>query len=372
MAANSGIEWTDATFNPWRGCTKVSEACRSCYAETWAARNPAVFGVWGPMGTRVVAAEATWKEPVKWNKAAQLGYCIHCNGRGTKSGRQCPACAGEGELGRDFARVFCASLADIFENWTGAMIDSEGRQLWYKDQPNWWTVEPGGRVLDMEHVRHRTLRTIEQTPYLRWLLLTKRPENIRPALELDASRLRRVGWEIGGNWSNAWILNNQPPANVWLGTTVEDRANLWRIDELRNVPAVVRFLSVEPMLEDLGELNLAGIHWVIVGGESGRDARPTNPKWVTNLRDQCQAAGVAFFFKQWGEWWPTLVDGVDRGSLIKGSGVFLPDGRFVDPYELDSPEAPKVDFASLVHMDRIGKDNAGRKLYGETWSQYPA
>lgn len=160
---------------------------------------------------------------------------------------------------------------------------------------------------DLDEHRARLLSLIRDTPSLDWLLLTKRPQNY--------SRLFR-GVAL--------------PPNVWAGTTVGVRASLWRIDALREVPAPVRFLSVEPLLENLGTLDLTGIHWVIVGGESGRQARPMHPEWARSIRDQCVAAGVPFHFKQWGEWGPGFLDRGDVGGLRhvgkKAAGRLL-DGR---------------------------------------------
>ena len=132
-----------------------------------------------------------------------------------------------------------------------------------------------------------------------------------------------------------------PPPNLWLGVSVEDRARKGRIDNLRETPAAVRFLSLEPLLEDLGELDLTGIGWVIVGGESGPNARPMERQWAGNIRDQCIAAGVPFFFKQWGEWAPV------SAAINEPSGW---DG---------------------MNMHRVGKKRAGRQLDGRSWDEMP-
>lgn len=146
----------------------------------------------------------------------------------------------------------------------------------------------------------QVLKTIRETPQHRYQLLTKRSERMA---EYFASR--------------------DVPANVWLGVTVECQATRSRIDELRNVPATVRFISCEPLIEDLGELNLSGINWVIVGGESGPNARPMKKEWALNIRRQVKTEGIAFFFKQWGTWGS---DGVKRnkhknGKLLEGEVV---------------------------------------------------
>jgi protein gp37 len=282
MAEDSKIQWTTHTMNPWRGCTKVSAGCANCYAETMSGRNPKVLGVWGPNGTRVVASEAQWRLPPKWDKAAAL--------------------AGERH------RVFCASLADVFEDWRGPMHDASGNRLhrgegwvqgtvisrhWYSESPCDDEPEP---LLTMGNVRFRLFDLIEQTPHLDWLLLTKRPENV---LGMTYDRwCKKVPGHVSQNEGDGrrWDC----PRNVWLGASVENRAEVGRIDVLRRVPAAVRFLSVEPLLEDLGRLDLSGIDWCIVGGESGRGARPMNVEWVRSLVRQCQSAGVKVFVKQMG------------------------------------------------------------------------
>ena len=222
MSQLSSIEWTDHTFNPWWGCVKVSSGCTNCYAETLATR----YGhtVWGPRAQRRFFGEKHWQEPLRWNRDAE-------------------------DIGRP-VRVFCASMADVFEN--NRSLDSERAKLW---------------------------PLIEETPWLHWQLLTKRPEQI----------LQMVPW------ANEW------PANVWIGTSIENQAAAdARLPHLRNVPASIRFLSCEPLLGPLDDLDLTGIQWVIAGGESGPKHRPVNFEWLRALRDQCRQVGVAFFFKQWG------------------------------------------------------------------------
>lgn len=249
MAEHSAIEWTDATFNPWRGCSKVSDGCKNCYAEKLSLRNPKVLGIWGDKGKRVIASDAYWRKPQQWNAAAR------------KEGIR--------------RRVFCASLADVFEG-----------------RPE--LVEPRARLLAL----------IAVTGGLDWLLLTKRPG----AAAIYFSQ-RSTMFEAAAAWRDLVLGKNSnhdlgdglkewPPRNIWAGTSIENRDVLGRINELRGIKSTVRFLSVEPLLEDLGQLDLTGIHWVIVGGESGPGSRPMHPDWARSVRDQCQAAGVPFFFKQ--------------------------------------------------------------------------
>jgi protein gp37 len=221
MADHTRIAWCDATFNPWMGCIKVSPGCTHCYAETWVRRTGG--RLWGPDSQRQVTSPSNWANPLSWNRKAE------------RAGRP--------------STVFCGSLCDVFE-----------------DHPT------------AEATRPRLFDLIRRTPWLTWLLLTKRSTRIADCLPAD--------------WGEGY-------ANVWLGVSVEDRRyGLPRIDDLRQVPAVLRFLSVEPLLEDLGSVELTGIGWVIVGGESGSGFRPMDHAWVRPIRDRCLALGVPFFFKQ--------------------------------------------------------------------------
>ena len=221
--AETTIEWADFTFNPWTGCTKVSPGCDHCYAEGWAKRSGHVE--WGPHAARRRTAAATWQAPLKWNLAA------------AQAGRR--------------ARVFCASLADVFDNHPSIKLG------WRDDL---WKL-------------------IAATPHLDWLLLTKRPQNV-------------------GRFVPGWMGPHSWPSNVWLGTTAENQAEAdRRTAHLARIPARVRFLSCEPLLEGI-KPNLDGIHWVICGGESGPGARPMHPDWARSLRDQCAMEGVPFFMKQ--------------------------------------------------------------------------
>ena len=335
MAEGTKIEWADHTFNPWIGCTKVSPACDNCYAEDWAKRfkGPA----WGKERRRTSAAN--WKQPLKWNREAAAFRAQH--GRAPM--------------------VFCASLADVFDN---QVPDEWRRDLW---------------------------ELIQATPNLIWLLLTKRPQNIAKMLPQ---------WYFQGQQESCWGPEGWP--HVWLGTTVENQAEAdRRIPHLLRVPAAKRFLSCEPLLGPVDlrdictghhfisalngsawhegpglnkfERNHTGqIDWVIAGGESGRAARPSHPDWFRALRDQCAAAGVPFLFKQWGEWieWRHHDDGPYVQTLIEGTedadaalsdcvnpGFLTPRGDFA--WSLDDIPA---DEARL--MDRVGKKAAGRALDG--------
>ncbi len=275
MGQNSSIEWTDHTFNPWWGCTKVSPACDNCYAELWAKRMG--HQVWGSQANRRFFTDHHWKEPLAWNDEARI----------EKRRR----------------RVFCASMADVFER--RAELSSERERLW---------------------------KLIDATPWLDWLLLTKRPQNVAHLAP----------------WKEQW------PRNVWLGTTVENQLYAERrLPLLLKHPAAVRFLSCEPLL---GPIDLRtwfhrkGLHpisWVITGGESGPGARAMHPDWPTGLLRQCQEAGVPFHFKQWGHWVPAEL--TDEGP----------------------PRLLTFDSGRPVQMARLPKKLAGRILEGTTWNGLP-
>jgi protein gp37 len=261
MGETTAIGWTDHTFNPWIGCTKVSPACDHCYAE--ALRKRTGQDEWGN-DVRTVTGDAYWRNPHKWNAAAE------------KAGER--------------RRVFCASLADVFE-----------------DRP------------ELDEYRARLFELIGDTDWLDWQLLTKRPENVL--------RMVPESW-LSHGLASPWGW----PANAWIGTTVEDQEHAdRRIPHLLAIPAKVRFLSVEPLL---GRLTLfhwlircrhdwanegapsvharcerggvqPGIDWVIVGGESGGGHRPLEVGFARDLKDECAQAGVPFFFKQVGGRTPT-------------------------------------------------------------------
>jgi protein gp37 len=280
VGRNSSIEWTDHTFNPWWGCTKVSPGCKNCYAETWARRVGE--NIWGIKQERRFFTDKHWSEPLKWNVDA----------------------ASE----RQRKRVFCASMADVFELRT-----------------------------ELDQWRNRLWRLIDETPWLDWLFLTKRPQNIQKKVP----------------WKREW------PSNVWIGVTVEDQQRAdERLPILLQFPAKCRFLSCEPLLEkvDLSkwisrrQKSLYGIDWVIAGGESGPNARPMLPGWARTLRDQCKAAEIPFHFKQWGHWSPV------KAKKITSSAV----KSFWDDV-----------IGREVFMEAKGKKEAGRHLDGITWDELP-
>ena len=219
MSDNSKIEWTDATWNPVRGCVKVSPGCKHCYAETFAERFRGIPGHPYEQGFDLRLVDDKVDEPLKW---------------------------------RTPKMIFVNSMSDLFQR--GVPDDFIVRVAKVMQQANWHTFQ----------------------------VLTKRSGRM--------SELLRTKLAFAAGLKH-----------IWWGVSVEDRKyGLPRIDDLRAAPAAVRFLSVEPLLEDLGRINLRGISWVIVGGESGPGARPMDKSWVLTIRDQCRKAEVPFFFKQWG------------------------------------------------------------------------
>lgn len=314
MGENTKIEWAHHTFNPWMGCTKVSAGCKNCYAEQQMDKHYKKVQ-WGPSGKRLRTSKENWRKPIQWNKRAK-------------------------ESGIRY-RVFCASLADVFED--------------KPDQP------------EMDDWRADLMRLISATPNLDWLLLTKRPENvvakINKAIKLISSDDNAADLMVAMEWLG-WVKHGATYAlpNVWIGTSVEDQEQAdRRIPELLKIPAKVRFLSMEPLLSPVN-LGFFGtvpndisvsyrhvremIHWVIVGGESGTNARPMHPDWVRSIRDQCVDAGTPFLFKQWGEFAPRTVN----PPVMTESGMEFPDKEIIT---------------------RFGKHNTGRLLDGIEWNQFP-
>lgn len=310
--AETTIEWTKGpngekgfTFNPWIGCTKVGPGCDNCYAEADFDKRKHVVK-WGAGQPRKRTAASTWAMPIRWNAEAK-------------------------RLGVRY-RVFCASLADVFDN--------EVPVTWRRD------------LFDL----------IAATSHLDWLLVTKRIGNAR-----------RLFGEAYLDSARAW------PGNIWIGATITNQAEADRdIPKLLEVPAAVRFLSMEPLLgpvdltdichnrgehtedhlsalfdpdDDVDDDGMPFLYvdWVIVGGESGPNARPMHPEWVTGLRRQCADAGVPFLFKQWGEWVPML--GYVEGVPVTGPKFTHPDGTI---------------------MGRAGKKAAGRQINGLTYDEYPS
>lgn len=279
MAEHTKIEWCAHTFNPWRGCQKVSPGCANCYAETLSGRNPSVLGVWGPQGTRVMAAESYWEEPLKWDRDARL--------------------AGERR------RVFCASLADVFEDWDGPITNVHGQQVMTGPSGESNYTRSHARPMKLNDVRRRLFALIDATPNLDWLVLTKRPENIVRMLWscmglCGKNSLTILPNETTPQWRERILREFHTRPNLWLGTSIENQPTAdERTQRLKESPATLRFLSCEPLLASV-RIPLAGIDWVIVGGESGGDARPCDITWIRSIVDQCARAGVPCFVKQFG------------------------------------------------------------------------
>lgn len=336
MGKNSAIAWTDHTFNPWWGCMKISDGCKNCYAE---ARQ---YGGdwWGINRDRRFFGDKHWNDPLRWNKKA-----------GEKGIRE---------------KVFCGSYCDVFE-----------------DRP------------DLAEHRARLGELIKATPNVDWLLLTKRPENFPQGF-------KELGFAV------PTLIQIDIPDNVWLGISVEDQetADL-RIPYFHSVPVKKKFLSIEPLLNRIelhgylfecdcedhrddpvkkcGERpyhhsireNINGdwrnvdgmyqhchpypiqhvattpaplIDWVIVGGESGDNARPMHPYWARYLQFQCEQAGVPFFFKQWGEWLPA-------GQFYFNKAEFL--------------TRENHSFSDGLLTFKVGKKKAGHLLDGNVYHQFP-
>lgn len=301
MAAETKIEWADATFNPWIGCTRVSPGCDHCYA---AVSTPARrFGVeWGAGKARRETSEAYWRQPLRWN-------AMHARPHGERR-----------------FRVFCASLADVFDN----------------EVPARWRTD--------------LFQLIQQTPNLDWLLLTKRIGNVSQMV-------------IDAGFASLW-----PLPNVWLGASICTQAEADRdILKLLCTPARVRFISVEPMLSPI-TINAPifdqdgdrVLHWVICGGESGKDARPVHPDWVRSLRDQCVQSGTPFFFKQWGEFDLSYDRDRDDPDMQRCGETSRKPGQWINLAGGQGFHGDRVHYARGV-----GKKQAGRVLDGRTWEESP-
>lgn len=294
MTENSKIEWTHHTFNPWIGCTKVSPGCDNCYAESM--MDTRLGSVkWGAGNPRKLTSLSNWKMPLIWNARAGAAHERH--------------------------RVFCASLADIFDN----------------EVPEEW--------------RKRVWEMIRLTPNLDWLLLTKRIGNAAQMLPPD--------------------FMHTPWHNVWMGISVVNQEEAERdIPKLCAINAKVRFLSIEPMLDTIdltalktpydGTFNALmhdRINWVIVGGESGNKARPMHPLWAQNVNRACVTFQVPFLFKQWGEWVP--------GNHSRDLGILpaITENLIMIEGTMGNPD--------VASMFKVGKHRAGRLLDGREWNEYP-
>jgi len=333
--SKSKIEWTDETWNPVTGCTKVSQGCKNCYAEReWPRLTRLVPSYAGRDFTDVRTHEDRLDKPLHWKRPR---------------------------------RIFVNSMSDLFHpDVSDAFID-------------------------------RVFAVMALAPHHVFQVLTKRPERMREYLTAGdlTERVIREAFRMdceGGAWMNAdhhiGGYKVMPLPNAWLGVSVEDQATAdERIPLLLETPAAVRWISAEPLL---GQVNaglylsrtnmpglrlmpgfadpLPGIDWVVVGGESGPNARPMSIQWARLLRDQCAVAGVSFLFKQWGEWAPAMVRQSEiPGQFAFGDYAYEPD-RFVltDRY----PRA-FTSFGARAIVERVGKKRAGRLLDGVQHDGYP-
>ena len=352
MSDRSRIEWTDATWNPVTGCTKVSPGCDHCYAETLAERFRGTPGHYYERGFDVQLRPDKLDQPLRWRRPRR----VFVNSMSDLFHDQVP----DEFIARVFA-VMALSPQHTFQVLTKrhgrmrSLLSSAWFRVWVLDAAYLMAVGE-----DAAAVPPRPVGTAHRDRVTVTLALARVP-----------------GVDAGSAWP--W-----PLPNVWLGVSVEDQR--WadiRVPALINTPAAVRFLSCEPLLgpvrlwdnetcdhkrqtcEEIGCWR--AIDWVIAGGESGRNARPMHPDWVRSLRDQCQAAGVAFHFKQWGEWAPAGHGA--RVGLNPSCSLNLHDSK---PAEHWFP-TPAPDDPRLTHtvVRRIGKPAAGRLLDGRTWDEYP-
>lgn len=352
MGANTKIEWANHSWNGWIGCTKVSPACDNCYAEALNNRMKFVgYGgtdtdglysfrpAWGNGIDRKRTSAANWNQPPQWNQHAEIKFNAWNRQRsdfaevfGVTEDLADAMLESKGFIKHRRPRVFCGSLCDVFDN---AVPDEWRRDLF---------------------------ALIRATTNLDWLILTKRIGNANRMIARAVDALPRDSQCGTGQWNHHPIAQ-WPWPNVWIGATICNQEEADRdIPKLLKLPAAKRFLSIEPMLGpvDVREFlefyvpkppyedknSPFGLDWVICGGESGPHARPMHPAWVRMMRDQCAAAGVPFFFKQWGEWHPA-------------------------PEIIDAGGSMFHQFSDGTWMQRVGKKAAGRLLDGWEWNEVP-
>ena len=290
MSDRTGIEWADATWNPIYGCTKVSAGCDNCYAVTATARLEG-------------------RHPDKFQGLTK-------GGEWTNSVQCLSARLEQPARWREEKVIFVNSLSDLFHPGVSYEFICD--------------------VLDVMTTQDRH----------QYLILTKRPRRMLSILkelrrEYEDNRAR-------DDWFRDWM--NPAASNIFWGVSIESDKYVRRADALRKTPVTNRFLSLEPLLGPLPSLNLDGIDWVIVGGESGPKARPMHPAWARDIRDRCDATGIPFFFKQWGEWVPEALGGRAAGTVL------------VPSLTEDDPD---------IHMLRVGRRDAGRLLDGRTHDEQP-
>lgn len=274
MAESTAISWTDSTFNAWIGCTKVAPECEHCYAMADFDTRRGV-AKWGPNGTRILTTEDTWRKPLLWNKKFST----------LRNGYQ--------------HRVFCSSLSDVFEDWSGVVLTNSGKTVYACHACGW--INRRSEFCDRCHSsrnvspatfsdirRNLFTQVIDKTPHLTWQILTKRPENVvRMLQDVD---------ELTGPIKRS---------NVWIGFSAGCQKTFDQmIPHMAKIPSSmcsVKFLSCEPMIGSIDILKHAdSIDWVICGGESKFGCRPMNTEWAIRLHGQCSMSGIPFFMKQLG------------------------------------------------------------------------
>lgn len=278
MGSKTEIQWTDKTFNPWWGCIRVDKGCMNCYAERLDSRYHKANPHWGPKSERLPMSDRYWKQPIEWNKEAE-------------------------KLGTNY-KVFCASMADVFE-----------------DHPQ------------LPHYREKLWKLIKATPNLTWQLLTKRPDNIKSMLPND--------------WNEGY-------KNVWLGTSVAENDNRYRIDQLLEIPATIHFLSIEPILSEVDLTGYNGIDWVIVGGESGNATgkfryRLAEIAWFEKIVSHCKTNRISVFVKQLG------------CHLAKKGGLQHPHGGDINEF----PNNLKIREFPIQYSPATQASFEGQKSYQE-------
>lgn len=330
MADGSKIEWTEATWNPVVGCAHVSPGCENCYAARETSGRLAHLDAYaglahgGRFTGEVRLLPDRLDQPLRWSKPR---------------------------------RVFVNSMSDLF----------------HKDIPSDFVAE--------------VFAVMALSPRHQFQVLTKRPQLMARLLtndawldEADTARLRR---DPLSSWAVDW-----PKPNIWLGTSIESDQYAFRADHLRDTPAAIRWLSCEPLLGPLPSLDLTGIDWVVVGGESGPNARPMHPDWARDIRDRCADAEVPFFFKQWGEHVPAVIEDDDMfaggrayndpSGCRHAASVRIKADRPFQPAHWEPMRPGDRTVGGTVVLDeqtvaiKVGKRRAGRELDGRTWDEYPA
>lgn len=350
----SKIEWTDETWNPTTGCSKVSAGCANCYMfREWPrlAGNPKT-DYYGREPTNVKTHDKRLDQPLRWTKPRM----IFVNSMSDLFHPKIPI--------RYIDRVFAVMTSTSQHNYQ-ILTKRPERMLKYFTRIN-DNAKPSLEKYEQRmraHFKKYKDEFLEgyslpepPTGELRFLYDSATVQEKRPTSPCGTTL--RYGFSGGEYHWRPWPLHN-----VWLGVSVEDQKSKDRIDVLQEVPAVIRFLSLEPLLEDVGKINLTGIHWVIIGGESGPKARPMHPDWVRNIIEQCNAAGVPVFFKQWGEWVPHPHP-PERGTSKAAHCLFLkPNGLLGNQGDFWDGKAQAV--------DKVGKKKACCRLDGIEYKEFP-